>query len=372
MDATDVLSVFVVGGDAATRTTLRFLLSDQGREIIEVATPSALVATLRARTAALVVVVEGGSVAGGATMTLLRQGGYYPSVVLLTRNADQAVRRRAFALGVLDIIGLLSSPRDLCARLNAALGDRSRIQGMVGAHVLHAGGLTLRSDSREVSDETGWSARLTTRETALLRALMSAPGRPLGRQDLLDHVGGERYEGDGNALEVYVRRLRAKLMGATSRSFVRTLRGEGYLFDARHASRATTPAETAPHVLYIGDAADLHTLETLQQAGYIGAREVGQRALAGARRLQPMLILIDRALAGMTIMELCRSLRDDSRTANIPVIACAPASYLRACKAELTADDYLVTPFDRDELLLRVEKLIGPAPTVALSPAAPA
>jgi len=372
MDATDVSSVLVVGGDAATRTMLRFLLGDEGREIVEVATPDALVATLRARMAGLVVVVEDGLIAGSATMTLLRQAGHYPSVVLLTRNADQTARRRAFALGALDIIGLPSSPRDLCARLNAALGDRRRIQAMASSQALHAGGLTLRSDSREVSDGTGWSAHLTARETALLRALMSAPGHSLGRQDLLDYIWGERYEGDGNALEVYVRRLRAKLVGATSRSFVRTLRGQGYLFDAREAPRATAPVESAPHVLYVGDVADPHALETLRQAGYIGAHEVGERALAGARRLQPMLILIDRTMAGMTIVELCRCLRADARTANIPVIVCATASYLRACRAELTANDYLVTPFDRDELLLRVEKLIGLAPAAALSPAAPA
>ncbi len=367
----DTPVVLMIGRDAVMRTLVRFLVQDEGCEVVEVTAVTALIAALRARPVALVVVVEDAMVDGNATTRAVRDVGYCPPIILLTRGPDRATRRRALALGVLDIIGLPVSPRDLQARLGAALQDQRRRQARAGGRAIRAGGLMLRGDRREVGDEAGWSVRLTAREAALLRALMGTPGRPLGRQDLLDAVWGEGYDGDGNVLDAYVRRLRVKLRGArAARSCVRTLRGQGYLFDARRAPRVASQDEVAPHVLYIGDTVDAPVLQMLRHAGYSGMREGAPRARARAAR--PLLVLIECEMGEGDAADLARRLRGDPRTAAIPLIACATASLLHERRAELAVDDYLVAPFTRDEVALRVERLIGCPPSAALAPATPA
>jgi len=365
----DAPLVFLIGGDTPTHTMLRFLLEDSGRQVVDAPTVTGLLALLSKWGAGLVIVIAGLGGArhdGAGTIAALHQAGYFVPTLLLTRSTDHAVRRRAFALGVLDIINLPAVPRDLRARLLATLGDGRDAKALQGPKTIRAGGLTLRAEARELSDDDGWTIRLTTRETAVLRVLMSEPGQPLGRQDLLDQIWGENYTGDGNALEVYIRRLRGKMTGSvTHRPYLRTLRGHGYLFDARRAPRLTSSAEDAPHVLLIDDAPDPFVLPSLQQAGYITAYDDGTQAVPVARRLQPRLILLNIEMSGVSGVEAHRRLRADPRTADIPAIAVATLSCLRACWRDVRANDYLARPFHTDELLLRVEKLIGraaPAP----------
>jgi len=363
----DKTLVLVVGGDPAMRAMLHFLLHDAGCEVVDVATVSALIATARARTVALVVVVAGAGVDGPATARAVRQAGYCLPVLLLTHEVDEATRRRALVLDVRDVVALPVSPRDLDVRLRAALGERRLLQAAPDRRTVGAGGLLLRLANREVCDETGRSVRLTAREAALLHLLMSTPGRPLGRHDLLDHIWGEDYDGDGNVLEVYVRRLRVKLGGLMdARAVVRTHHAQGYLFDARSQPRLVSQTEVLPHVLYIGGVAGIEVVETLQGAGYSALRESGARALVSAQRLKPLLIMIECESDESGVIGV---LHGDRRTADIPLIACAAASYLHARAPEWAVNDYLTTPIDRDELVLRVERLIGapPAPSQELA-----
>jgi len=57
---------------------------------------------------------------------------------------------------------------------------------------------------------------------------MSAAGTTLSKEHLLASVWGYRFDPGSNVVDVYVRRLRAKL-GVDS---IKTLRGEGYRVDA--------------------------------------------------------------------------------------------------------------------------------------------
>lgn len=368
--------VFLIGGDAPTHIMLRFLLEGDGYEVAEAPTAARLLALLHMRGTGPVIVVGGLGGArndGAGTITMLHQAGYYVPTLLLTRSTDPKVRRRAFALGALDVISLPAAPRDLDARLIAALGGRREAKIFWGPKTIRAGGLTLRVETRELSDEDGWNVRLTARETAVLHVLMSQPGQLLQRQDMLDQVWGENYNGDGNALEVYIRRLRAKMTdGPAQRSYLRTLRGQGYLFDARYASRPLSPVEDTPHVLLIDDTPNPSILQSLQRVGYITAYDSGAQAVAVVRRLQPSLILLNIEMSGVSGVMTHRRLRVDPRTVDIPTIAYAKASCLRECGPEVLANDYLAHPFHSDELLLRVERLIGRVTATVLSGSEPA
>ena len=67
-------------------------------------------------------------------------------------------------------------------------------------------------------------------------------------------------------------------------------------------------------------------------------------------------------MANSTGVELRRQLSADPHTAAIPVIALAASRILRLRAHEIQAHDYLATPVDADELLLRIAKWAGPRP----------
>ena len=80
-----------------------------------------------------------------------------------------------------------------------------------------------RAGARLFREDT--EIRLTSREWALFDALLSARGRVLSKQVLEDRLYAFDDAIEGNAVEVYVSRLRGKL-GADA---IQTRRGLGYL-----------------------------------------------------------------------------------------------------------------------------------------------
>lgn len=77
---------------------------------------------------------------------------------------------------------------------------------------------------------------LTRREFALLEYLMRNAGQVRSKEEILEHVWGSSSHHDPNVVEVYIGYLRRKVDQPFSTSTVRTLRGRGYLLEARRAS----------------------------------------------------------------------------------------------------------------------------------------
>jgi DNA-binding response OmpR family regulator len=73
---------------------------------------------------------------------------------------------------------------------------------------------------------------LTTREYALLEFMARRAGRVVTREDIAEHVWDSSYDPLSNVIEVYVRRLRAKLAPTACQDAIRTRRGAGYILSA--------------------------------------------------------------------------------------------------------------------------------------------
>jgi DNA-binding response OmpR family regulator len=92
---------------------------------------------------------------------------------------------------------------------------------------LTAGPLTLDLIAHQVQTESG-RVPLAEREFLLLRELMSSAGGTVSKERLLSTVWGYRFDPGSNVVDVYIRRLRAKIGGEA----IKTVRGEGYRIDA--------------------------------------------------------------------------------------------------------------------------------------------
>ncbi len=99
----------------------------------------------------------------------------------------------------------------------------------------------------------------------------------------------------------------------------------------------------------------------LQKEGFkaLSARN-GEDALALARTDSPGLVILDLMLPGMDGLEVCKALKNDSKTAAIPIIMLTAKSQEadKIVGLELGADDYVTKPFSPRELVARIKAVL--------------
>src|SRR5213083_1687573 len=128
-------------------------------------------------------------------------------------------------------------------------------------------------------------------------------------------------------------------------------------------SRMVTKARVMPKILVEDDEPDAVELIdfNLKAASYevVTAAE-GNEALKKARSSLPDLIVLDLMLPEVDGLEVCKLLRRDAATADIPIImlTAKAAEIDRVLGLELGADDYITKPFSPRELILRVKKIL--------------
>ena len=101
--------------------------------------------------------------------------------------------------------------------------------------------------------------------------------------------------------------------------------------------------------------------DLLEAMGYqVDAAEDGDAALARVRSTLPDLILLDIMMPGMNGYEVCRRLKADPRSRNIPVVFVTALSDTedKVAAIEAGGDDFLTKPFHRPMLLARIRSLL--------------
>ena len=103
----------------------------------------------------------------------------------------------------------------------------------------------------------------------------------------------------------------------------------------------------------------VYTLETtgMEARGF----DDGKEFMKALETDIPELVLLDIMLPGEDGMELLKKLKNSARTKNIPVIMVTAkgAEYDKVKGLDSGADDYVKKPFLPQDLLGRVEKVIG-------------
>ena len=162
---------------------------------------------------------------GFQVLARLRARGKTLPVLMLTARGEVKDRVLVLNLGAADY---LANPFELSVlegRVKALL--RRSVLG--GEQQQRCGELVYDLATRRFSAR-GESLSLTSREQAVLEAMIARPGRVMSKEQLAAQVFGLDEEASADSIEIYVHRLRKKLEGSGVR--IVTFRGLGYLLEA--------------------------------------------------------------------------------------------------------------------------------------------
>lgn len=118
-----------------------------------------------------------------------------------------------------------------------------------------------------------------------------------------------------------------------------------------------------PKVLVIDDAENIVEFVKLglKYEGFqVEAASNGSEGLAAAQRLDPALVILDLMLPDMDGLEVCRRLRSNPTTQDVPILMLTAKDEVRDRITGLDsgADDYLTKPFSFDELMARIRAVL--------------
>ena len=149
-------------------------------------------------------------------------------VIMLTARTDETDKIVGLSVGADDYVTKPFSPRELVARVKAALrriktGTGSGVERSVLSfkHVL----IDINAHTVSVDDVP---IELTSIEFDLLRALAENRGRVLSREQLLEKIWGAEYFGEMRVVDVHLGHVRQKL---GNEALIATVRGVGYRFE---------------------------------------------------------------------------------------------------------------------------------------------
>lgn len=150
-------------------------------------------------------------------------------VILLSAKTEEVDKLVGLSVGADDYLTKPFSPRELVARIKAALRRLGPRPSSAGKDLLVFEHLRIDPAGRKVWMD-GEAVELTSTEFDLLLALVENAGRVLSREQLLEQVWGYEYYGELRVVDVHLGHVRQKLGPEHG---IETVRGVGYRFEGR-------------------------------------------------------------------------------------------------------------------------------------------
>jgi len=220
------LRILITEDDAALAEALQFSLVQSGYAVDWVSNGAAADEALKGDVFGLVILDLGlPKLDGFEVLRRLRRRNTSLPVLILSGREQPEEKVLGLDLGADDYLVKPFSLNELQARVRALL-RRGRQGG--GSAVILYGSLGFDTVTR-TAQIGGRPLSLSVHETGVLEALLNRFGRVVSKEQLVEQVYSYDKEVSHNAIEVYVHRLRKKIVGAGVT--VRTLYGQGYLLD---------------------------------------------------------------------------------------------------------------------------------------------
>ena len=163
---------------------------------------------------------------GMQVMREIRNSGKTP-VIMITAKGETFDKVAGLEVGADDYITKPFEMREVIARVHAVL-RRYNTEDTPGK--LEFDNLIIDKESYTIVVK-GERMEIPPKEIELLFFLALSPNRVFTRAQLLDDVWGFDYFGDTRTVDVHVKRLREKLLGASDKWEIKTVWGVGYKFE---------------------------------------------------------------------------------------------------------------------------------------------
>ena len=222
------MRVLLVEDDRRLASALRRGLEEEGFGVDHVVAGEEALAAARATRFDVIVldVMLPGGRDGFATCTELRDRRDATPILMLTARDSVDDRVRGLDAGADDYLVKPFAFRELLARVRAL--TRRRLEHR--SAVLRMGTLVMDTASHSVTvDEM--PLELTAKEFAILEYFLQHPRRVLSRQQIEDHVWNYDFDSTSNLVDVYIGRIRRKVIATGARDPIVTIRGVGYRCD---------------------------------------------------------------------------------------------------------------------------------------------
>lgn len=150
------------------------------------------------------------------------------AVIMLTAKDEVMDKVSGLDGGADDYITKPFAIEELLARIRAVLRKKALPASSRKSSLVEVKNLTLDSVKREVKVKEEL-IQLTKREFDLLEFLMKNKNMVVSRETLLQNIWGYDFLGESNAVDVYIRYLRAKIDEPYKIKLIHTVRGVGYI-----------------------------------------------------------------------------------------------------------------------------------------------
>lgn len=161
---------------------------------------------------------------GAALVKELRHKGFSQPVIFLTAKDKEEDRLEGFDVGGDDYITKPFSVKELVARVNALVRRQNR-----DTSILKIKDIVYKERSKEffIGEKL---VDLTQLERALLLEFIKNQGVLLSRDYLLNTIWKDGYDKKEKTVNVAIKRLKEKIDPDKSKNYIKSVRGEGYMF----------------------------------------------------------------------------------------------------------------------------------------------
>ena len=226
--------ILLVEDDHAVRSVVRLMLEDEGLDVVEAPTgPQALERFGQELIDLVLLDLRLPGMSGFEVCRQIRRTSEVP-IIMVTAENDSHDVVAGLELGADDYVTKPFNDRELMARVRSQLRRRhGSPEAPTGS--IEVGDLVVKIDEGQVF-KGGELVALTRIEFRLLSHFAQNPNRVWTRGQLLEHVWGYTYEGDGRVVDTHMARLRAKIEDDPSNpEYVQTVRGLGYRMPSQAA-----------------------------------------------------------------------------------------------------------------------------------------